>query len=94
MLEKTKKDVEVVLYLETPPDVAELTQLLKYLEIPAMDLLRKEEAVFKDNIKGKHWTEKQLIHWMVKFPILIQRPIVVAGSRAIIGRPPEQVLTL
>lgn len=94
LLESKKKEVEVVLYLESPPDEAKLTQLIKYLGISAHDLIRKEESVFKENIKGRQLTEKQLIQWMAKHPILIQRPIVVAGSKAVIGRPPELVLTL
>ena len=86
---------EIVLYLETPLDAQTIAGLLKKLGISARQLLRKGEQAFKEqNLSDTSLTEKQLIDAMVKFPKLIERPIVVVGDRAIIGRPPEQVLEI
>jgi arsenate reductase (glutaredoxin) len=86
---------EVVLYLETPLDAQAIAGLLKKLGISARQLLRKGEQAYKEqNLADSSLTEKQLIDAMVNFPKLIERPIVVVGDRAVIGRPPEQVLEI
>ena len=87
-------DVTIVEYLKTPPTKEELKDLLKKLNIPAQKLIRKGEQDFKDNFKGKELTEEEWIDAMVKFPKLIERPIVVNGDKAVIGRPPEKVLDI
>ncbi|MBO9482591.1 arsenate reductase (glutaredoxin) [Salinisphaera sp. G21_0] len=85
----------VVLYLETPPDADQLRAILGKLGINARDLLRKGEQEFKDNnLKDPSLTEEQLINVMCEFPRLIERPIVVNGEKARIGRPPESVLEI
>ncbi len=68
--------------------------MLKKLNMPAIDLIRKGEADFKENYRGKTLSESEWIDAMVKFPKLMERPIVVKGDNAVIGRPPENVLTL
>jgi len=86
---------EVVLYLETALDGQTIAGLLKKLGISARQLLRKGEQAYKEqNLGDTSLTEKQLIDAMVKSPKLIERPIVVAGDKAIIGRPPDQVLEI
>lgn len=86
---------EQVLYLETPPAPAELRRLLKRLNMSARDLLRKGEAEFKAlDLMDNALSENQLIDAMSEHPRLIERPIVVMGDKAIIGRPPEKVLEL
>jgi arsenate reductase len=85
---------EIVLYLENPPTKDELKSLLKKLKIPAAKLIRKTEVIFKENYKGKELTEEEWIDAMVKFPKLIERPIVIKGNKAVLGRPPENVLSL
>ncbi len=86
---------EVVLYLETPPTAAELETLLGQLGLSARELLRSgEEAYQALNLKDPALPEQQLIQAMVEHPKLIQRPIVVKGDRAALGRPPEAVLEL
>jgi len=86
---------EVVLYLETPPSPKALAELLRKLGIGARDLLRSGEDAYKElQLKDKSLSEQQLIDAMVQHPILIQRPIVVKGDRAVLGRPPENVLEL
>ncbi len=87
-------NVTVVEYLKTPPTKEELKDLLKKLNIPAQELIRKGEQDFKDNFKGKNLSEEEWIDAMIKFPKLIERPIVVNGDKAVIGRPPEKVLEI
>ncbi len=85
---------EIVLYLENPPTQKELKSILQKLGIKAEQLLRKGEAIYKEQFKGKSLTEAQWVKAMVENPKLIERPIVIKGDKAIIGRPPEQVLDL
>lgn len=92
-----QQDVEprVVLYLETPPDRAALAALLKKLGIGPRQLLRRSEAVYKAlGLDEPSLSDDALIDAMVENPILIERPIVVVGDRAVLGRPPENVLEL
>lgn len=89
------RDVEVVNYLDTPPDAAELKRLLKLLGIPARQLLRSGEAVYKElGLADPALDDEALVAAMVAHPILIERPIVVANGKAVIGRPPEAVLAI
>ena len=92
ILEKKKVKTEIVEYLKTPPTAAEIKELLKMLGIKAVDLVRKKEPLFLEKFKEKKLTEAQWIKAMAQNPILIERPIVVKGKKAIIGRPPEKVL--
>jgi arsenate reductase len=86
---------EVVLYLETPPDAAQLRDVLSKLGIGARQLLRTGEDAYKQlNLADQSLTDEQLIAAMVGHPKLIERPILVAGDKAVIGRPPENVLEL
>ena len=84
---------EIVEYLKTPYTAAQLRQLLSQLKIPASALLRKKEAAAA-GIDPKNATEQELITAMVKNPILVERPIVVSGAKAALGRPPEKVLSV
>lgn len=86
---------EVILYLETPPTAKTLKALLTTLGISARDLLRKGEDAYKElNLADGKLSEAALIKAMVENPKLIERPIAINGDKAIIGRPPEQVLTI
>jgi len=86
---------EIELYLETPLDAETIANLLGKLSISAAQLVRRSEQDFKDNNLGRaDITEDELIAAMVKYPKLIERPIVVSGNRAVLGRPPENVLEL
>jgi arsenate reductase len=86
---------EVVLYLETPPDAAQLRDVLSKLGIGARQLLRTGEDAYKQlNLADQSLTDEQLIAAMAAHPKLIERPILVAGDKAVIGRPPENVLEL
>ena len=86
---------EIELYLETPLDAETIANLLGKQGISAAQLVRRSEQDFKDNNLGRaDITEDELIAAMVKHPKLIERPIVVSGNRAVLGRPPENVLEL
>ena len=96
LLEQHGVQPDVVLYLETPPSVTELTTLLQQLGFSsARELMRKKEDLYKSlNLADDSLSEQQLLQAMVENPKLIERPIVVKGKQARIGRPPEQVLDI
>jgi len=94
LLKSKGQNPEIVLYLETPPGEKELKAILKKLGIKAEQLLRKGEAIYKEHYKGKTLTEAEWIKAMTKYPKLIERPIVINGNKAALGRPPEQVLEI
>lgn len=86
---------EIVLYLDSPPDAATLRRVLGPLGLGPRDLMRRKEAVYKElGLSDPELGEDDLIRAMVENPILIERPIVVAGERAALGRPPEAVLDI
>lgn len=87
-------EAEIVDYLTTPPTKAELSELLKKLGMKPLALVRQGEEVFKTHYAGKALSDDQWLDAMLAHPILIERPIVVVGDKAVIGRPPERVLEL
>lgn len=90
-LDKKKKKYEVIEYLNQPPSKKELKELIRMLAIKPEELVRKKEPVFEANYKGKKLTDSAWIDAMVKFPVLIERPIIIHGNRAIIARPTEKL---
>ena len=95
LLQDQGVEPEIVEYLQTPPDAATLRDLLGKLGIAAADLLRRKEDEYRDlGLADQLDDEEALIAAMVEHPVLIERPIVVAGGAARLGRPPEQVLEL
>ncbi|WP_017937917.1 arsenate reductase (glutaredoxin) [Zestomonas thermotolerans] len=95
LLEARGLQPTIVRYLETPPSAAELRELLRKLGIPARQLLRTGEEEYQSlGLADPGLGEEQLIEAMAAHPRLIERPILVAGDRAVIGRPPEKVLEL
>ncbi|MEO8934071.1 MAG: arsenate reductase (glutaredoxin) [Xanthomarina sp.] len=94
IIEKSGKEFEIISYLKNIPSKEDLREILKLLNIPAEGLIRKNEADWKENFKDKNLTEDQLIEAMIVFPKLIERPIVVHGKKAVIGRPPENILEI
>ena len=94
LLEGRGVALEIVEYLKTPPSRDELADVLKKLHVRAADLVRKGEDVFKSDYAGRELSEDEWLDALVAHPILIERPIVVRGERAVIGRPPEKVLGL
>jgi len=88
-------DTTVIEYLNTPPNSSELTEILDLLAIEPRDLMRKHEAPYKENNLGNpDLTREQLIQAMIEHPVLIERPIIINGKKATIGRPPEKVLDI
>ena len=86
---------EVILYLNTPPNASAISELLEKLNMKARDIIRTSEAAYKENnLKDPSLSEQALIDAIVVNPILLERPIVVKGDKAIIGRPPENVISL
>jgi arsenate reductase len=93
LLREKGVEPEIVEYLKTPPSTAELKTILGRLKMPAARLLRKKEAAAA-GIDPKALSEDALIAAMVEHPIVIERPIVLSGGKAALGRPPEAVLTI
>ncbi|GLQ98725.1 arsenate reductase (glutaredoxin) [Dyella mobilis] len=95
LLEQHGKPFEVINYLETPPSAAELRTLLTQLGITARQLLRSSEDAYATlHLDDASLDDDALIDAMTKYPKLIERPIVVANGKAVIGRPPEVVLDI
>ncbi len=94
LLQERGIDPRVVDYQKTPPSAAELTRVIAALGCTAHDILRTKETLYRDLGLGPDTAADHLIAAMVAHPKLIERPIVIHGTRAAIGRPPEQVLDL
>lgn len=86
---------EIIAYLETPPDVDTLRSLARMLGVPAMGMVRRKEAEFAEaGLDQGDPDDETVLAAITRFPRLLERPIVVTGGRAAIGRPPEQVLDI
>jgi len=93
LIEKKGLKPQIIEYLKDPPSAAELTRILKLLGLPASAIVRKKEAA-EAGIDADALSEKALIAALAKNPIAIERPIVVSGNKAALGRPPENVLKI
>ena len=86
---------KIILYLEEPPDIKTLSKIINLLGVKPRDLLRTNEVEYKAlNLKDKDIDDLEIIKLMSQNPKLIERPIVLSDNEAIIGRPPENVLSL
>ena len=85
---------QVFLYLDHPPVESELKRLIQALGIIPFDLIRKKEKIYLEKYKGQELTDQEWINAMLESPILIERPIVVSGDKAVVGRPPSNVLSI
>ena len=95
LLEKNNVKPIVIEYLKNPPTHQQLDSILRGLQMQPRDLMRKGETEYKDqNLANDSLSRNQLIEAMVNTPELIERPIVVAGDEIVVGRPPENVLTI
>jgi len=94
LLEESGKTFEIINYLEEVPSKEELTYIIQLLKIKPIELVRKNEAIWKENFKNKVFSEEELINIMTKNPKLIERPIIINGKKATIGRPPEHILDI
>ena len=94
LLEKSKKNFEVVKYLETIPTKSELKEIINLLGIIPMDLVRKNEAIWKEIYKNKELSDSDIINALLENPKLIERPIIINGDKGVIGRPIENILSI
>ena len=90
-LQSKTDDIEVVQYLKTPITEAVLKDLLMKLNKKPHDMIRTQEAVYKQQFKGKNFNDDEWVKIMVENPKLIKRPIVVIGNKAVWGDPPEEI---
>ena len=91
ILEASNLNFETIKYLGTPISTSELAEIIKLLNINPIDLVRKNEIIWKENYKGKNLSDSEIITAMVENPKLIERPIVINKGKAVIGRPPELI---
>lgn len=91
ILQNANVDFEIIEYLKNPISAAEISKILTKLHLKPIDLVRTNESVWKENFKGKDLSDTEIINAMVENPKLIERPIVINGNQAVIGRPPEKI---
>ncbi len=94
ILIKKNVDFEIVEYLKNKLSITDLEEIIAKLEINTIELVRKNESVWKEKFKGRNLNDKEIIQAMIDNPKIIERPIVVNGNKAILGRPPENVLKI
>lgn len=94
LLEESGKKFEVIKYLEDNPSKEELKKIIKKLKIEPVQLVRQNESIWKENFKAKALSDDEILDAMVLHPILIERPIVINGDKAVIGRPPKEISTI
>ena len=95
LIKSKKLNPKIVFYLEEKLSQSEIKNLISKLKISSRDLLRKGESDYEENnLSNPDLGDEELINLMTRFPKLIERPIVVKGDQAIIGRPPKNVLKL
>ena len=94
VLEDSGKDFEIVKYLEEIPSKSELKNIIELLGIAPIELVRKNEKIWKENFKGKTLSDAEIIEVMVNNPKLIERPIIINGNKAVIGRPTEKIFEI
>jgi arsenate reductase len=95
MLQDSNCEIEIINYLEIDLDVSLIKDVLKKLSLKPRDILRTSEQDYRDNnLKEDDFSDDDLIDYMIKHPKLIERPIIIKGHKAVLGRPPENVLEL
>jgi len=85
------KEPDIILYLQNPPTFDELKELIRKLKINPTELIRKKEKIFIENYSSSLLSDDEWIKVMTKHPILIERPIIISGNKAVIGRPKERI---
>ena len=85
---------EIIEYLKNPPTVKQLKAILNKLKLKPKDILREEEILYRVKYASKNLNDDQLLELLAKYPTLIERPIVIEGRKAVLGRPPSKVLEL
>lgn len=91
LIESSGKEFEVIRYLDQVPSKQELLNVIKKLGISPIELVRQNEAIWKDKFRYQQLSDDAIIDAMLSYPILIERPIVINGNKAVVGRPPENI---
>ncbi len=91
--ENSSEELETIQYLVDTPSEKEIREIIKMLGIKPIELVRKKEALYKEKYLGRDISDKEWIKILHKHPILIERPIVIYHDRAIIGRPPQTIVS-
>ena len=91
LVKQSEIEFEVINYLNTPPSFKEMSDILQKLNIKPIELVRKKEKIWIENFKDKKLEDQQIIEILISNPLLIERPIVLKGNKAIIGRDLEKV---
>jgi len=94
LIQENRKEVEIIEYLENTLAFEDLELILVKLGISPIHLVKVKEEIWRENYKGKEMSDDEIIKAMVDNPKIIERPIVINGTKAIIGRPPERVLEI
>ncbi|ALJ00001.1 arsenate reductase (glutaredoxin) [Rufibacter tibetensis] len=94
LLQQQGQEVQIVQYLTHTPTKEELREVLEKLKLGPEDIIRKGEKLYKESYAGQHLTQDEWLQVLAENPVLIERPIVINGDKAVIGRPPENVLTI
>lgn len=94
LLQDKNINPEIIEYMKEPLTPADLEDILDKLDMDAIDLVRKKEAIWKEEFADKELTEDEVILAMIEYPQLMERPILVNGDKAKVGRPPEDVLEI
>ncbi len=92
ILETTKEDIQMIKYLDHTLGSEKLSKIIKLLKIRPIELIRQNEILWKENFKHLEFTDEELVEVMCKYPQLIERPIIINGDKAVIGRPPTKIL--
>ena len=94
IIKKNKKEFEIVEYLKDNLGISELEIIIEKLGITPVELVRKNELIWKENYKGKNLSDKEIVQAMIENPKIMERPIVENGGKVVLGRPPENVLKI
>ena len=95
ILESINKDIRIKFYLSEKISFIELEEIIKKLKIKPIDLVRKRENIIKEKkLDFSKFSDKEIIKILIKYPVLIERPILITKNKAIIGRPPEVIKTI
>jgi arsenate reductase len=94
IIESKTSVIEIIDYIKNPIKFEEINLIIEKLKIKAISLVRINESIWREHYKGKEMTDEEVIKAIIKHPKLMERPIVTTNKKAIIGRPPENVLSL
>ena len=93
-LEENELNFEIINYLDNPLSLEEIKIIVKKLKIKPIELVRKNETIWKSNYKKKELSDGEIVTAMFNYPKLIERPIIINGDKAVIGRPAEKILDI